>query len=229
MQAIESRKLILFYTDLRGRWPEPAARAFIAHLPYARRLALRAVRSESRASLAGIALALRALARLIGRTVQAGEIVFARGEKPRLATADAHRLLASGEAPATLVRSLRPSEDIAGEDSAVDFSISHTGPWVACAALARGCVGFDLEMGTDERIADWVLREAALKAGGEGLRALQEVEDLHVREGRMHWRGGVWHVQRLEGFEGASACVVSSLEVDAVETHAVELAELFAS
>ena len=187
------------------------------------------MRSESRASLAGIALALRALARLIGRTVQAGEIVFAQGEKPRLATATVHRLLASGEAPATLARPLRPSEDIAGDDMAVDFSISHTGPWVACAALARGCVGFDLEMGADARIAEWVAREAALKACGEGLRALQAVEDLHVREGRLHWRGGVWQVRRLEGFEGASACVVSSIEVDAVETQAIELAELFDS
>jgi hypothetical protein len=187
------------------------------------------MRSESRARLAGIALALRALARLIGRTVQAGEIVFAQGEKPRLATASAHRLLASGEAPATLARSFRPREDIAGDDVAVDFSISHAGPWVACAALARGCVGFDLEVGTDARIAEWVLREAALKAGGEGLRALKEVENLQVRAGRMHWRGGVWHVRRLEGFEGASACMVSSIEVDAVETHPVELAELFDS
>jgi hypothetical protein len=229
MQAVESQKLILYHTDLRGQWPEPCARAFTAHLPYARRLALRAMRSESRASLAGTALALRALARLIGRTVQAGEILFAQGEKPRLATATVHRLLACGEAPATLARSLRPRENMAVDDIAVDFSISHAGPWVACAALARGCVGFDLEIGTDERIADWVLREAALKSGGEGLRALKDAEDLRVREGRMHWRGGVWHVRRLEGFEGASACVVSSIEVDAVETHPVELAELFDS
>ena len=187
------------------------------------------MRSESRASLAGIALALRSLARLIGRTVQAGEIVFAQGEKPRLATATVHRLLASGEAPSTRAHSLRPGEDIAADDIAVDFSISHAGPWVACAALARGCVGFDLEMGTDERIADWVLREAALKSGGKGLRALQEAEGLRVHAGRMHWRGGVWHVRRLEGFEGASACVVSDIEVDALETHAVTLAELFDS
>ena len=187
------------------------------------------MRSESRASLAGIALALRSLARLIGRTVRAAEIVFAQGEKPRLVTATAERLLACGGAPAARARSLRPGEDTALDDIAVDFSISHAGPWVACAALARGCVGFDLEMGTDERIANWVLREAALKSGGEGLRALKEAADLQVREGRMHWRGGVWHVRRLEGFEGASACVVSSIDVDAVETHCVELAELFDS
>jgi hypothetical protein len=180
------------------------------------------MRSESHASLAGIALALRALTRLLGRTVEAGEIVFAQGEKPRLARNVALHALAAGEAPPARERALRWAAD-----AAVDFSISHAGPWVACAALARGCVGFDLEMGTDQRIAQWVMREAALKASGEGLRALKEVEDLHVREGRLCWRGGVWHVRWLEGFEGASACVVSSLEAAAVESRAIALAELF--
>jgi hypothetical protein len=222
MQAVESQKLILYHTDLRGQWRELAARAFTARLPYARRLALRAMRSESRASLAGIALALRALTHILGRTVQAGEMVFAQGEKPRLAPPAALRALAAGEAPPALERTRRWAED-----TVVDFSISHAGPWVACAALSHGCVGLDLEMGTDRRIADWVVREAALKASGEGLRALQELEELDVCEGRLRWRGEAWHVRRLTGFEGASACVVSSLEVLAVETRAMALAELF--
>jgi len=186
------------------------------------------MRSESRASLAGIALALRSLARLIGRTVRAAEIVFAQGEKPRLVTATAERLLACGGAPAALARSLRPAEDTALDDIAVDFSISHAGPWVACAALARGCVGFDLEMGTDERITDWVLREAALKASGEGLRALPEMQDVSAHEGRLYWRGAPWYVQRPAGFAGASACIVAS-RVATVESHALALAELFVS
>jgi len=180
------------------------------------------MRSESRASLAGIALALRALTHILGRTVPAGEIVFAQGEKPRLAPPAALRALAAGEAPPALERTRRWAEG-----TVVDFSISHAGPWVACAALSRGCVGLDLETGTDRRIADWVVREAALKASGEGLRALRELEELHVLEGRLLWRGGVWHVRSLECFEGVSACVVSSLEVLAVETHAMALAELF--
>jgi phosphopantetheinyl transferase len=180
------------------------------------------MRSESRASLAGIALALRALAHLLGRTVQAGEIVFAQGEKPRLASLAAHHALAAGEAPPARERATQWTEG-----TTVDFSISHSGPWVACAALSRGCVGLDLEMGTDRRIVDWVLREAALKASGEGLRALERVGHLTVHEGRLHWRGGVWHVLRLEGFEGASACVVCNLELAEVETHAIALAELF--
>ena len=197
MQAIESQNVILYQADLRGQWPEQAARAFAAQLPYARRLALRGGSSAGHASLAGIALALRAVSHLLGRNVRADEIVFAQGEKPRLA--------------------------------ATDFSISHTGPWVACAALARGSVGLDLEMGADERIANWVMREAALKASGDGLRALREVGELQLSGGRLEWRGESWHVRRLEGFAGAAACLVTSVEVRTVERRAIGLAELFAA
>ena len=203
MQAIESQNLILYQTDLRGQWPQGPARAFAARLPYARRLALSSGSAAAHASLAGIALALRALTRLLGRCVHPGEMLFAQGEKPRLAP------------------------DI--ERATADFSISHAGPWVACAALARGRIGLDLEMGTDERITDWVLREAALKASGEGLRALHEMQDVSVHGGRLSWRGELWHVRRPAGFAGASACIVSSDEIAAVESNALGLAELFVS
>ena len=178
------------------------------------------MRSESRASLAGIALALRALRQLLGRIVGPGEIVFERGEKPRLTAPAA---LAAGESPHARARTARWRE------ASADFSISHAGPWVACVALERGRVGLDLEMGTEQRIADWVVREAALKASGQGLRALKEVEALDLHADRLCWRGGIWHVRRLEGFEGACACAVSSAEVHEVEAHAIALAELFGS
>jgi phosphopantetheinyl transferase len=220
MQAIESQNLILYQTDLRGQWRPEAAQAFARRLPYARRLALLPMRSESRASLAGIALALRALRQFLGRTVEPSEIVFQQGEKPRLAAPAA---LAAGDCSHARARAAR------WEEAGVDFSISHAGPWVACVALAHGRVGLDLEMGTDERIADWVVREAALKASGQGLCALKEVEALAIHSGRLSWRGEIWHVRRLEGFEGARACVVSSVEVHEVEAHATALAELFGS
>ena len=184
-----------------------------------RRLALGSGSAAARASLAGIALALHALARLLGRRVPLSEILFAHGAKPRLAPPAA---LVAGEgrlAPRRLSRG--------ADGSAVDFSISHAGPWVACAALAAGRVGLDLETGSDERIAGWVLREAILKASGEGLRALRELQDLTVHEGRVHWRGESWHVRRLAGFVGASACIVCSREVAAVASNALPLAELF--
>ena len=220
MQAVESQTLILYQTDLRGQWPEAAARAFTARLPYARRLALGSGSAASRASLAGIALALRALARLLGRRVQAGEILFAPGAKPCLAPPAA---LAAGEAQCAR-RGIITWHD---ERAAPDFSISHAGPWVACAALTGGRVGLDLEMGTDERIAQWVLREALLKASGEGLRALREVQDLAVHEGQVRWGGESWRVQRPGGFDGASACIVYSRGVAALESHALSPAELF--
>jgi phosphopantetheinyl transferase len=219
MQVIESQTLILYHTDLRGQWPEAAARAFAARLPYARRLALGSGSAAARASLAGIALALHALARLLGRRMPLSEILFAQGAKPRLAPPAA---LVAGD---TRLAARRPAR--AAEGTVADFSISHTGRWVACAALAAGRVGLDLEIGSDERIAEWVLREAILKASGEGLRALREVQQLTVHEGRVRWRGESWHVRRLAGFDGASACIVCSHEVPVVASNALSLAELF--
>ena len=219
MQAVESQTLILYQTDLRGQWPEAPARAFSARLPYARRLALGSGSPASRASLAGIALALRALARLLGRRVLLSEILFAPGAKPRLAPPAA---LAAGEAQCAQ-RGVTSHD----ERAVPDFSISHAGPWVACAALTGGRVGLDLETSTDERSAQWVLREALLKASGEGLRGLREVQELAVHEGRVRFRGESWRVHRLGGFDGALACIVCSSEVAALESHALSPAELF--
>jgi hypothetical protein len=222
MQAVESETLILYHTDLGGQWPQTAAQALARQLPYARRLALRTEGAAQRASLAGIALALRALTRLLGRQVRAGELVFAPGRKPHLAqhaervavAAAGAPLAVAGAAPAAL-----------GEPP--DFSISHAGPWVGCAALARGRVGFDVEADRTPRATDWVMREALIKASGAGLRAVREVSGLEVRDGCVDWRAARWHVRRLELFAGASACVVSELAVRELEVQRLALAELF--
>ena len=195
MQAVESETLILYHTDLRGEWPRDAARALAARLPYGKRLATRADSPGARASLAGIALALRALSALTGRAVRPGEIVFARGAKPRLAHA------------------------------CPDFSISHSGPWVGCAAVRSGRVGFDVEMGSGERIVSWVAREAALKACGAGIRALREVR---LSAGRASCRGELLYARALQLFPGAAACVMTSLAVPEFGAHALSPAELFA-
>ena len=220
MQLIESETLILYHTDLRGQWPEGPAQAFAARLPYARRLALRASRASDHASLAGLALALRALGQLLGRVVGAAEIVFAHGQKPRLACASA---LTGASAP----RAVRAAP-AAAAGACPDFSISHSGHWVGCAAMARARVGFDVELGTDARRTQWVVREAALKATGEGLRALPEARQLRALAGRLRWRGELWHVRQLELFAGAPACVVSSRPVRELDTRAIALEELFA-
>jgi len=183
-----------------------------------RRLAARRGSAQAHSSLAGIALALRALSQLLARAVAPGEIVFAQGEKPRLVSQPALAAAVGGT-----LREVRSVPHQAGPD----FSISHAGPWVACAAVARGRVGLDVEMGSDARIAEWVVREAALKATGLGLRAARDVCTLESGAREACWRGERWHLARLDLFPGASACVLSSAPAT-VEAHAVPLAELFA-
>lgn len=219
MQAVESQNLILYHTDLSGQWPEEGARAFAVRLPYLKRLALGSGGDAARASLAGIALAVRALAGLLGRRVAPGEIVFAHGEKPRLL--QAARLAAAG------------GSAVAAPRAQPDFSVSHSGSRVACAALADGRVGLDIEVGSGPRVAGWVVCEALLKATGAGLRALGELRDIELPESRLQetcvsWRGERWYLRRLEFLPETSACLLTSCPVRAVAAYSVALAELFA-
>lgn len=213
MQAVESQTLILYHTDLRGEWPEAPARALARGLPYLKRLALGGGGAAGHASLAGIALALRALGALLERTVSPGELRFGRGEKPRLSAT------ASGAAAAATAASA------ASAAAGADFSISHSGPWVGCAAVATGRVGFDVELGSSERVAAWVAREAAVKACGAGIRALREV---HLSESGARCGGVQWHGRALALFPGASAYVMTSGAVREVSVRALTLEELFA-
>ena len=195
MQAVESQTLILYHTDLRGEWPGAAARALGTRLHYGKRLATEAEGQGARATLAGIALALHALARLLGRRVAPGELLFERGVKPRLA------------------------------DAAADFSISHSGPWVGCAALCGGRVGFDVEVDERAHRRDWVAREAALKAAGLGVTALGEVA---LAGEQAHCRGARWYAQRPRLFTDAAACVMTDRALPPLLARALPLAELFA-
>jgi phosphopantetheinyl transferase len=201
MQAVESQTLILYHTDLRGQWPQADARALAARLPYAKRLEVAAHAAAAPATLAGVALALRALSELTGRRIAPGELAFPDGGKPHLARAAA----GAGEGP--------------------DFSISHSGPWVGCAAVACGLVGFDVELGTEARLAAWAAREAALKACGA---PLAEARDVELLEDGARCRGVALEALALELFAGAAACVMTSLPVRRLEARALSLAELFA-
>jgi hypothetical protein len=196
MQAVETQTVILYHTDLRGQWPEEAGRALAVRLPYLKRLAVGSGSAASRASLAGIALARHALRELLGRPVGVAEIVFAADAKPQLADAAA----------------------------AADFSIAHSGPFVGCAAVRGAQVGFDLEQGVDEHLADWVAREATVKGAGLGMRAVNEVQ---LAPGGAICRGAHWHGRALPDFEGATACVMTSVAVTGVQVRTLTLAELF--
>jgi phosphopantetheinyl transferase len=201
MQAVESQTLILYHSDLRGQWPEEGARALAARLPYGKRLEVASHAARAGQTLAGVALALHALGQLTGTHVAAAELAFPDGGKPHLTRA----AVAAAPPP--------------------DFSIAHAGPWVGCAAVAHGIVGFDIEEGTEARLAEWAAREAALKACGAGITEARKVE---LTADGARCRGVMLAARRLELFAGAVACVMTSVPVGAVEAHALSLAELFA-
>ncbi len=196
MQAVESQSLILYHSDLRGQWPHELAEALAARLPYAKRLEVRAHPGHAAATLAGIALALRALGCLGGGALTPGQLAFPQDGKPRLRS-----------------------------PGGADFSISHSGPWVGCAAVAQGRVGFDLEFGTAARLADWAAREAALKAVGA---ELAEARLIELSAAGAVCRGQRLYAQRLGLFAGAAACVMTSVPVAHVESRAWRLEELLA-
>ena len=160
-----------------------------------------ALAGRAAATLTGIALALRALGELSGRKIAASELVFPDGGKPRLG---------------------RPET----ADAAADFSISHSGHWVGCAAVAHGLVGFDVELGTEARLSDWAAREAALKACGLGITVAREVE---LTAGAAACRGVRLQSMPLGLFPGAAACVMTSLPVARLAARSLTLEELFAA
>jgi hypothetical protein len=53
------------------------------------------------------------------------------------------------------------------------------------------------------------------------------VRGLELRDTELHWHGELWHVRRLDQFPGASACVLSSRVLGAMDAHTVHVAELF--
>jgi phosphopantetheinyl transferase len=142
----------------------------------------------------------------VGREIAPAEIAFPDGGKPRLQGAPACRG--------------KPDES-----EGPDFSISHSGPWVGCAAVARGRIGLDIELGTDERVSSWTAREAVLKACGAGIGAARAVE---LRAEGATYRGHVLHARRVELFPGAAVCVMTSCLVQEINLCAFSLQELFA-
>jgi 4'-phosphopantetheinyl transferase len=214
MQVTENDSAILYYTALRGDWPEERAARFLRALAYAKRLATDAHEIEGRQTLAGVALARRALTAVLGREIAPRDFVFPDGGKPHV-------------------------------PGAADFSIAHSGAWVGCAVVANGLIGFDVERerpGIEQTVrllctpeearnltpqtalSRWVATEAALKAHGASVREAQKVE-FHA--GRASFRGQPLHRTDVHVFEGAAACIMTSLPVASVDSVFVPTAELF--
>ena len=95
-----------------------------------------------------------------------------------------------------------------------DFSISHAGAWVVCAAASAGTIGIDVESLAEGRsggaLAAWSAREATLKAAGA---SFSELAQVHGGGRRLHFRGRRWYAHAPRLAPGAVLRVVSSLPI----------------
>lgn len=111
---------------------------------------------------------------------------------------------------------------------APQFSVSHSVPIVACAAVSHGEVGLDVECdATADRltlaaICDdselalarqigvrslWVAKEAALKAGGG---TIEQIAGVRVYPGGASFRGARYHEHRVALATECPACIMTS-------------------
>ncbi|MGA3158862.1 MAG: hypothetical protein ABSE43_14935 [Steroidobacteraceae bacterium] len=96
-----------------------------------------------------------------------------------------------------------------------DFSLSHSGTWLAGIACASARVGLDIEAtaaasssahAARRDLVDWTAREATVKAGAS---SLNEVSKVQVHDSHCLWREQRWLLVRPQGPEGLIAAVVS--------------------
>jgi phosphopantetheinyl transferase len=214
MQVTENDTAILYYSQLRGDWPEERAARFLRTLAYAKRLATDVQEIEGRQTLAGVSLARRALSALLGREIAGRDFVFPDGSKPHVPGAPDFSIAHSGVwVGCAAVARGRIGFDVECERAGIEQTVRLLcTPEEARALTPRAAL---------ER---WVATEAALKAHGASVREAQKVE---FYEGRGFFRGELLHRVDVEGFEGAAACVMTSQGVRGVETVFVPLAELF--
>jgi len=122
-----------------------------------------------------------------------------------------------------------------------DFSISHSGPWAACAIVSAGRVGLDVECivpelpaalrlvvaETDPVLAarEWAAREAALKVGGDSVR---NVADVNVCGASATLRGRRLHVTGFDALAGAAACIVTTVPLASLSPAFIPLRDLAA-
>ena len=126
----------------------------------------------------------------------------------------------------------------------VEFSVSHSGDWVAIAVVTAGLIGIDIEresehldpagiaadvLNDEERLAfatvaeadrrrwfyaTWTRKEAAVKAIGAGLRTYLTIVD--VRGEVVNVAGAKLHLTNVAAPEGYAAALATSVPVDRV-------------
>jgi hypothetical protein len=214
MQVTENGAAILYYSDLRGHWPDERAARFLRALAYGKRLATDAQEIEGRRTLAGVSLARRALSAMLGRDVAAREFVFPEGGKPHVPGAPDFSIAHSGAWVGCAV--------VAAGRVGFDVECLREGIEQAIRVLCGPEEGSRLTPET--ALARWVGTEAALKAHGASVR---EAMDVSFREGRAFFRGEPLYRIDVDVFEGAAACVMTSQPLRALEIQAVGVEELF--
>jgi phosphopantetheinyl transferase len=214
MQVTENDTVILYYSHLSGDWPDERASLFARSLPYAKRLATDAQEIEGRRTLAGVSLARRALAALLGHEVPAREFTFPEGGKPHVSGAPdfsiAHSGLWVGCAAIAMGR-IGFDVEIAQPDIEQTVRLL-CGPEEASTLTPQSA------------LARWVATEAALKAFGASVR---EAPQVQFRAGQAFFRGEPLHGTPVNAFEGAAACIMTSRPIRAVDLHEVPLGDLF--
>lgn len=145
-----------------------------------------------------------------------------------LACIDALQAAGEGASPADPARLEFPPRGKPRYPGGPRFSISHSAPLVACAAVSHGEIGLDVECDASVQrltlatICDeaerelareigthrlWLAKEAALKAGGG---TIEHIGAVRVFAGGASFRGVRYHESRLE-LEGRwPACLMTS-------------------
>jgi phosphopantetheinyl transferase len=99
--------------------------------------------------------------------------------------------------------------------SGADFSLSHSGSWLAGIACASARVGLDIEVAVPANssagsvtrdLADWTAREATVKACGA---LLDEVDQVQVEVTHCNFRQAHWCLTRPAGPEELISAIVS--------------------
>jgi phosphopantetheinyl transferase len=226
MQVTENDTVILYYSHLSGDWPDERATLFARSLPYAKRLATDAQEIEGRRTLAGVSLARRALAALLGRDVPARDFAFPEGGKPHVAGAPDFSIAHSGLwVGCAAVAMGRIGFDVEIEQPDIEQTVRLLcGPEEASTLTPQSA------------LARWVATEAALKAFGASVREAPQVEfraeqGLHParasQPARAFFRGEPLHGTPVDAFEGAAACIMTSRPIRAVDLRNVPLTDLF--
>jgi phosphopantetheinyl transferase len=216
MQVTEKDAVILFYSDLRGEWPEAAAAWFLRSLPYAKRLLVGAQGPDGHKTLAGVSLARRALAAIMGHEVAARDFMFPDGGKPYVPGAVDFSIAHSGPwVGCAVAASGRIGFDVECQRPGIEQTVRLlVSPVEAPHLTPRSAL---------ER---WVATEAALKAFGASLREASAVE---FRGAHAFFRGEPLYRGEVDVFTDAAACVMTSQRASCVDVREVPLSELFPS